>query len=340
MALADVPDSPGLEPVTVKFQMKRGVWITGKVTDKVTGQGVFSWMRYRLFADNAGQLEAPGLTIDHNMLSRPDGSYRFVGVPGRAVVGAQATVGRYLRGVGADRIKDFDLLYRRTPPLGDVVPHAVAEVNPEKGAESVTCDLVLDPGRTHKGTVVGPDGKSLTGVRVTGLGVEIDQGVDLDKSSEFTVQAPKPGQPRLLQFTHRDRKLAGSLVVRGDEKSALTVKLEAAGALTGQFVTHDGKPLAELELSSLTYEGILGLTDSKEPNLTLGAFPRGFRTDRDGKFRIDGLAPGLKYGVALLKGTAILLADGHAATAVTVKSGETKDLGVLKIKVNTSDGQE
>jgi RNA polymerase sigma factor (sigma-70 family) len=338
--LANVPDSPGLEPVTVNLQMKRGVWITGKVTDKVTGQGVFSWMRYKLFADNAGQLEAPGLTIDYNMLSRPDGTYRFVGVPGRAVVGAQATVGHYLRGVGADRIKDFDLLYRRTPPLGDVPPHAVAEVNPEKGAESVTCDLVLDPGRTLKGTVVGPDGKPLTNVRATGLGVEIDQGVDLEKSSEFTVWALKPGEPRLLQFTHRDRKLATALVVRGDEKDPLTVKLEPAGALTGQVVTHDGKPLAELELSSLTYEGILGLTDSKEPDLTRGAFPRGFRTDREGKFRIDGLAPGLKYRVALLKGPSILLADGDAATGVTVKSGETKDLGVIKIKVNTNDGQE
>jgi hypothetical protein len=135
-------------------------------------------------------------------------------------------------------------------------------------------------------------------------------------------------------------KLAGPLVVRGDEKWPVTVKLEPAAALTGQFVTHDGKPLADLELSSLTYEGILGLTDSKDPQLTLGAFPRGFRTDRDGKLRIDGLAPGLKYRVALLKGPSVLMADGDAATGVIVKTGETKDLGVIKINVNANDGQE
>jgi RNA polymerase sigma factor (sigma-70 family) len=337
MVLTDVPDSSGLEPVTVNIQMKRGVWITGKVTDKVSGQGVFSWMRYRVFADNASQREAPGLTIDYNMLSRPDGTYRFVGLPGRAVVGAQATVGRYLRGVGADRIKDFDLLYRRTPPLGDVVPHSVAEVNPEKGAESVTCDLVLDPGRTLKGTVVGPDGKPLTNVQVTGLGVEIDMGFDLENSFEFTAVAPKPGEPRLLQFTHRDKKLAGSLVLRGDEKGSLTVKLEPAGVLTGQFVTHDGKPLADLELSSLTYERFVGMPGAKESELTKGAFPRGLRTDRDGKFRIDGLAPGLKYRVAILRGTSILTADGVASTGVTVKSGETRDLGVIKVNGNAKD---
>src|SRR5262249_22728002 len=34
----DVPDSPGLAPVTVDLELKRGVWIEGKITDKVTGK--------------------------------------------------------------------------------------------------------------------------------------------------------------------------------------------------------------------------------------------------------------------------------------------------------------
>ena len=35
-----VPDSPGLDPVTVDFELKRGIWIEGKITDKVTGKPV------------------------------------------------------------------------------------------------------------------------------------------------------------------------------------------------------------------------------------------------------------------------------------------------------------
>src|SRR5262249_45929249 len=35
---AVVPDTPGLEPVTVDWEMKRGIWIEGKITDKVTGK--------------------------------------------------------------------------------------------------------------------------------------------------------------------------------------------------------------------------------------------------------------------------------------------------------------
>ncbi len=36
----DVPDSPGLDPVTADFELKRGIWIEGKLTDKVTGKPV------------------------------------------------------------------------------------------------------------------------------------------------------------------------------------------------------------------------------------------------------------------------------------------------------------
>ena len=37
-AHTDIPDSPGLDPVTADIELKRGVWIEGKMSDKVTGQ--------------------------------------------------------------------------------------------------------------------------------------------------------------------------------------------------------------------------------------------------------------------------------------------------------------
>ncbi len=38
VSLKDVPDSPGLDPVEADLELKRGVWIQGKITDKVTGK--------------------------------------------------------------------------------------------------------------------------------------------------------------------------------------------------------------------------------------------------------------------------------------------------------------
>ena len=54
-------------------------------------------------------------------------------------------------------------------------------------------------------------------------------------------------------------------------------------------------------------------------------------TDKDGRFRIEGLAPGMKYGLSAW--TPRELTKIHILIlGVTVESGQTKDLGDLKIK--------
>jgi RNA polymerase sigma factor (sigma-70 family) len=300
MALARVSDGPGLEPVTVDVELKRGVWITGKVTDESTGKPVPSWIRYAVFGDNPNLVDAPGLFFEHDMKTRPeDGSFRFVGLPGRAVVAAQAwQSGGYRTRAGAEQIKDLDRFF--TPAGGGrgvFGPgfHAVAEINPEKGAESATCDLVVVAGVTLTGTIVAPDSKPLAGALVRGL-EHPDVWEDRPaKTADFTVVDLKPDEPRLLQFLHLEKKLAGSVVMRGDEKAPVTVKLGPAGTLTGCFVTTDGKPLGDLEIFCLTSGPVASPDIREKPDVTAGSFPRGPRTDKDGKFRIEGLAPGLKY---------------------------------------------
>ena len=213
---AGVPDNPGLEPATVDIKLKRGVWITGKVSDKNTGKPVTSLIHYVVLGDNPNRAEAPGVTFD-SVQTLPDGTFRFAGLPGRAAVAAQSFSPGYLADVGGDKIKGL----RDTFQV--FLFNTAAEVNPEKRAESVTCDLALDPGRALTGTIIDPDGKPLAGVRVSG---RRDQGSweDLpEKMAEFTVLALDPAKPRLLQFFHPEKKLAASLVVRGDEKRLLTV---------------------------------------------------------------------------------------------------------------------
>jgi hypothetical protein len=70
----------------------------------------------------------------------------------------------------------------------------------------------------------------------------------------------------------------------------------------------------------------------QKPDLTAGSFPRGPRTDKDGKFRIEGLPAGLTYNLAVRRGMYVLVPAGDTGK-VTVKAGETKDLGDLKVKL-------
>jgi RNA polymerase sigma factor (sigma-70 family) len=336
MAVADVPDAPGLEPVTADVSLKRGVWITGRVTEKDTGKPVAAKVWYASHGDNPNLGEAPGLAVDQDVTTGPDdGRFRLVGLPGRGVVAVRANgPGGYRTRVGADRIKGLPQFYL---PIGGggrgLIPaefHAIAEVDPAKGAESVACDLVLLKGLSRTGMVVGPDGKPLAGALARGLDHPDLWDGRPGAGSEFTVRDLKPDEPRLVQFSHPEKNLAGALVIKADETGPLTVKLEPAATLIGRFVNPEGKPLADLDLIPITTEPLADPAQPSKANLTLGSFPRGLRTDKEGKFRITGLAPGLKYRVAVRRGMFVLEPEG--ATGVTVKAGETKDLGAVTIK--------
>src|SRR5262249_20657900 len=121
------------------------------------------------------------------------------------------------------------------------------EINPAEGTESMTCDLLLDPGRMPRGTVVGPDGKPLAGAQAFGL-TAYGQSRNWTRAplpaADFTVYGVDDGQGRGVLFSHPEKGLAGGLQVRGDGRGPLTAKLEPCGAVTGRLVTADGKPRA------------------------------------------------------------------------------------------------
>ncbi len=112
-----VGDPPGIDPVPVAIELHRGIWITGKVTDKATGEPIASArLHYLPFLDNMFVQALPEFDKDGNVdgsqmryKTRADGTYKLVGMPGRAIVGVDDD-GRktYRSGVGADQIKGLD----------------------------------------------------------------------------------------------------------------------------------------------------------------------------------------------------------------------------------------
>jgi hypothetical protein len=337
MSVASVPKGIGLDPITVDFQLKRGVWVHGKVTDKETGKPVHSVIHCGVFDDNPYRKEARGLHFERLMWNHAgDGTFRFATLPGRGVLAAQAVRPRYLSylfNVGADRIEGLD---RHLQLRLNLEPyHTVVEINPDKDAKDVRCDIVLDPGPSLVGTVLGPDGQPLAGAKAGGLGAGGDRHYEPLRTAKFTVRALHPNETRLLQFAHAEKRLAGSLVLKGDAKGPLTVTLKPAGTLKGRFVTPDGKPWAGAAVTSNAEKPI---TDAfMEPKLdpTFGTFPQ-VRTGKDGSFRIADLPPGLKYRITLstdFKGVPYVLPpDGPAGSGVTVGEGETKDLGDVTVR--------
>jgi hypothetical protein len=335
MALHNVGDTPGLEPITADFNLKRGVWISGTVKDKATGKPVHSMVTYAIFEDNPNRQEVPTFSNNHYLNTDPiDGTFRLVALPGHGLIGVRAQGGdRYRMGVGADQIKSKaeNGLFRTRPYLlHDRDFHTLVEVNPTGNEESVSIEVLLDPGLTLKGTVLDPDGKPLAGALPGGLdsfggGSWAHHPL---KTAEFTVLGLDPGETRLLQFYHKEKQLSGSIVIRGDQKESPTVKLQPAATLTGKLVTQDGKPAADGELIALIAD-----PGSLKADTTRGSFPGNrIRPENDGTFCIEGLIPGLTYKLGFVKENYLHNLVGPAGEGLTFKAGETKKLADVEVK--------
>jgi RNA polymerase sigma factor (sigma-70 family) len=148
-----VPDTTGLDPVTVDMELKRGVWIEGKITDKATGKPVKGSVEYFSLFSNPNLNDYPGydgtiLMSELTIATKEDGSFRVVGLPGPGLLGVRSVKESCLR--ANERTDEFGTDQRslETSPYHMTFTsnyNALARVDPAKGAESVRRDVTVEP---------------------------------------------------------------------------------------------------------------------------------------------------------------------------------------------------
>jgi RNA polymerase sigma factor (sigma-70 family) len=245
-AVKPIGDSPGLEPLTIDFELGKGLWVSGRVTDRATGKPVPGvQVRYNPFLDNPYLKRIRGAPLPEGRTA-VDGSYRVLGLPGRGVVVATTANERYLAASQRDGASE-SVHYLTSPSTAGKMCNAAVRIDAAAGSASVTCDLTLEPGRSAEGTVLGPDCKPVAGALVIGLKPSWRYWEPLDSAS-FRVTALAPKEARTLMFYHRGRKLAGSAVAREDDKGPLTVRLQPGGTVLGRLVDGDGSPYGQARL--------------------------------------------------------------------------------------------
>jgi hypothetical protein len=97
------------------------------------------------------------------------------------------------------------------------------------------------------------------------------------------------------------------------------VQLEKCGSITFRLVTADGVPHAGIRLSGRLSDKRFGKTEGWGRHLSA-------TTDKDGRFRIEGMIPGFTYHVNTFEGPDQMKSQ-VLYRELSVQPGQTKDLG-------------
>jgi hypothetical protein len=337
-----VASPTALAPVKANVDLIKGVVVTGRVYDKATGKGVQSEVHFSPLPDNKEAAKEPNLALFASADS--EGRFRLVAIPGLGVLLASVP-GTHLKIEGvpiypykpaefdaedSKRIKMTDDLKPRRAFLvagggaEDLdLSNACKVLDVKEGSEPVTCDLVLDPGKTLTVNIQDPDGKPLKGALAAGVSAMTLRAVPL-KTAVCPVYALDPENPRELMLIHPDRKLAGFVTLRGDEKEPVTVKLSPAAALAGRALNAAGEPVADAEVYTF-YKTPVGQQFNRRRSQ-----PGQPRTDKEGRFLLEGIIPGLDFSLTFLTRGKML--QPEKPTDIKLEPGQKKDEGDIRLK--------
>jgi|GEM_PF-3282058 len=333
-----VPRTKPYMTANLDILAQRGVLVDVRAHDKTSGEPVPGCVSYFILPEKpftAFDFTRPHADAYNDFMPiRNDGRFRFVALPGRAILAFRTSWRKYPIAKEAPAIQ-------LPSPLSSSNFQAFLEINPKAGDEPLHVQFALDAEHVVKGKLTSPDGKPLVGALVAGL--RHDWYTDTEEpftSDEFTALGLDPAHPRLLCFAHPERKLAGSIVLRGDEKEPIVVKLEPWSTVTGRLLTADGKPVQKAELSFTEMPPLKpGASRSSDTGIHV-VYHSAYRpspdprTDEQGRFRVEGLAPGLKYNLAWPDRDAAPQQKwkGLVFRTLVLKPGENKDLGTITLQ--------
>ena len=136
-------------------------------------------------------------------------------------------------------------------------------------------------------------------------------------NGEFAVTGLRPGAARYVQAIDEKNKLAGAMKVAAEDKGPVELKLEAWGSVAGRLLNEAGEPLANATLT-FTWES----DPDANVKLKMGFVHKSYyQTDKEGRFKLEGLVPGMNYNIVHL-GTSEIL--GYVARKLSVRAAKRR----------------
>ena len=348
-----VPKREGLAPVTCDIELKRGIWLTGRVTDQQTAEPVRALVSYYPFLSNphaqhyqnfvAGRTS---LGHDDHYATADDGTFRLPAIRGRGIVSVVARdPACYRVGEGVDAIDGLqrDRGRLNVYHLGSAnMANSIRQVNAAEGQESINGDVAVVPLKTARVRVVDETGNPLAGVRIGGRLPRMGRciggaswsfwGDSLDTAQTVEFVGLDEELARPLMFYHVKRKLGAIRPfdwLASDVSEARTVQLLPCAEITGRLVDETGQPLTEGYVSAgvgkIVEVHSYGQPTRKSIEHSLAWIAR---LDDDGRFR-HFILPNATYTM-LIKGMS-KRSNTVIASDLTVGVGERIDLGEIDV---------
>jgi RNA polymerase sigma factor (sigma-70 family) len=337
---ASAADTAGYEPITIDLTCVRGVIVTGTVTNKATGKPVASqihvttWVKNPFAKEYPSPDESSAAIRAESMRTDANGRYRIVTIPGPVLLSADpldlAERITFRPAVADANYKEhftteYGMLLFNGPAGGRVPVQgcSCSVINGKKTDTELNVDLAFELASKIEAKIADADGNGLTGVRIAGVAAVdpyLQQPAPTDTISLYGIE---PKSERLVAAVHPQKKLIGTMVVKGDDKNTV-IKLGTGSAIAGRCTNREGKPLAGLSITVWfahqqvfeAYHGLVGNVLS---------------TDSNGEFHIESVPPEQEFQLTFAKGGKSIGPNIQSAPKYQIKrDGEMLKLGDLK----------
>jgi len=330
-----VPSSSGLATVDLPIEMRRGVFVTGRVFNDKTEEPVDATVHYNPYLDNPHAQRYASYNPRATKASfegqryrtAADGAFRIVVIPGQGILSARTMDHRdkYCLGVGAEQIDRMNER-GRFPTYNDCNPrylNTLVEIDVPEDAKRVEYDLPVVPGKVVQLRVVDPDGHPLREVQAAGLGPLGSSLEPTEGNDTLRVIGLRDGERRQVMLYHQERNLGAvvDLHVNDDLQRSQTVILQPCGTLTGRLLHEDGRPVSFARVRA-----------SLLPRVPFNKSLYRVKTDDQGRFRYEGILPDAAFRISANWGTYDDLQFFPIAEKLSVQPGATVDVSELSAK--------